>query len=197
MTTRGKLFIISGPSGSGKTSLIDDVLGKSSDFVRSVSFTTRPIRKGETGGCHYHFVTKEEFDELIEKDMLLEWAQYAGYFYGTPKKFVEEKLRQGKNVILVIEVKGAMQVVKKVKDAYLVFITTSSYKELEERIKKRGTDSPGERKKRLETAKKELDYMKYYDCIIINSNYNEALQNLKRVLNAKRKGRQESEGRVC
>jgi guanylate kinase len=197
MTARGKLFIISGPSGSGKTSLIDDVLSKSIDFIRSVSVTTRPIRKGETGGSHYHFISRDEFNELIEKDMLLEWAPYAGYLYGTPKKFVEEKLNQGKNVILVIEVKGAMQVAKKAKDAYLIFITTSSYEELEERIKKRGTDSPEEMEKRLKTAKEELDYMKYYDCIIVNNNYNEALLNLKKVLNTKRKGRQASEGRVC
>jgi guanylate kinase len=189
MTARGKLFIISGPSGSGKTSLVDDVLSKSSDFVRSVSVTTRPIRKGEARGSHYHFVTGEEFDRLVDRDRLLEWAPYSGYLYGTPKKFVEEKLRKGKNVILVIEVKGAIQVAKKVKDAYLIFITTPSYRELEERIKKRGANSPGEVRKRLETAKMELGYMKHYDCIIVNNNYNEALQNLKRVLNKKVKGK--------
>jgi guanylate kinase len=189
MAAKGKLFIVSGPSGSGKTSLINDVLSKSNDFIRSVSVTTRPIRKDETGGSHYHFVREEEFEELIEKDMLIEWASYAGYLYGTPKKFVEEKLKEGKNVILVIEVKGAMQVARKIKSAYLIFITTSSYKELEERIKKRDTDSPEEIRKRLETAKEELDYMKYYDCIIVNNNYNEALLNLKKVLNSKKKGR--------
>jgi guanylate kinase len=197
MTAKGKLFIISGPSCSGKTCLIDDVLKGLNNFVRSVSVTTRLKRKDEIAGRHYNFVSEEKFAELVEKDMLLEWADYAGYHYGTPKKFVEEKLNQGKNVILVIEVKGAMQAVKKVKDAYLIFITTSSYEELEERIKKRGADSPEEVKKRLETAKKELDYMKYYDCIIVNNNYNEALQNLKSVLNDKRKGRRASEGRVC
>jgi guanylate kinase len=197
MTAKGKLFIISGPSCSGKTCLIDDAIKQLNNFVRSVSVTTRPKRKDEAEGRHYNFVSEEKFAELVEKDILLEWASYAGYLYGTPKKFVEEKLSQGKNVILVIEVKGAMQVAKKVKDAYLIFITTSSYKDLEERIKKRGVDSPEEMEKRLETAKKELDYMKYYDCIIVNNNYNEALQNLKRVLNAERKGKQVSEGRVC
>jgi guanylate kinase len=159
MTAKGKLFIISGPSCSGKTCLIDDVLKGLNNFVRSVSVTTRLKRKDEIAGRHYNFVSEEKFAELVEKDMLLEWADYAGYHYGTPKKFVEEKLNQGKNVILVIEVKGAMQAVKKVKDAYLIFITTSSYEELEERIKKRGADSPEEVKKRLETAKKELDIM--------------------------------------
>jgi guanylate kinase len=189
MTARGKLFIISGPSGSGKTSLIDDVLSKSSDFIRSVSVTTRPKRKCETQGTNYHFISKDEFESLIEKDMLLEWAPYAGYLYGTPKKFVNEKLKDGKNVILVIEVKGAMQVVKKIKGACLIFITTSSYKELEERIKKRSMDSPDGIRERMETAKKELRFMKYYDCIIVNNNYNEALQNLKKFLNSKKKGK--------
>lgn len=105
------------------------------------------------------------------------------------KKFVNEKLKEGKNVILVIEVKGAMQVVKKIKGACLIFITTSSHEELEERIKKRNANSPDEIRKRLETAKKELDYMKYYDCIIVNNNYNEALQNLLKALNNKKKGK--------
>ncbi len=188
MTGKGKLFIVSGPSGSGKSSLIDDIVNESDNFVRSISFTTRPKRKDESSGKQYHFVSKDEFKEIIEKDMLLEWADYAGCLYGTPKKFVTEKLSEGKNVILVIEVQGAMQVMRKIKDAYLIFITTSSFKELEERIKKRRADSPEEMNKRLEIAKGELDYKKYYDCIIVNDNYNEALLNLKKVLGI-RKGR--------
>ncbi len=191
MTGRGKLFIVSGPSGSGKSSLINDIVSKSDNFVRSISVTTRPKRKGETDGYQYHFISKSEFDKLIEKDMLLEWVSYAGYLYGTPKGFVTENLSRGKNVILVIEVQGAMQVVKKIKEAYLVFITTSSFEELEKRIKKRGADSSEEIKRRLEIAKSELDHMKHYDCIIVNNNYNEALLNLKRVLNSQ-KGRKKS-----
>lgn len=188
MTAIGKLFIISGPSCSGKTCLVDDVISGSDDFIRSVSFTTRPKRNSEIEGKHYNFISRDKFEGLIRKDIFLEWATYAGYLYGTPKKFVSEKLKEGKNVILVIDVKGAMQVVKKKKDAYLIFITTSSRKELEDRIKKRNTDSPDEIKKRLETTVEELKYMKYYDCIIVNNNYNEALQNLKKVLNSKKKG---------
>lgn len=182
MAGRGKLFIVSGPSGSGKSSLINDIVNESDDFVRSISVTTRPKRKDETSGRQYHFINKDEFEELIEKDMLLEWTAYAGYLYGTPKKFVTEKLSKGKNLILVIEVQGAMQVIKKMKDTYLIFITTSSFKELEERIKKRRADSLEEMNKRLEIAKSELNYKKYYDCIIVNNNYNDALLNLKKVL---------------
>jgi len=184
MAGRGKLFIISGPSGSGKSGLVDDVIKGSDNFTRSISVTTRPKRESETSGKHYHFVSKKEFNKLIEKDMLLEWAPYAGYLYGTPKKFVIENLNKGKNVILVIEVQGAMQVVKKVKEAYLIFITASSFNELEKRVKKRGSESPEEIKKRMEIARNEMKYIKYYDCIIVNNNYNEALLNLKKVLNA-------------
>ena len=188
MAGRGKLFIVSGPSGSGKSSLINDIVNESDDFVRSVSVTSRPKRKDETSGRQYHFISKNEFEELIKKDMLLEWAAYAGYLYGTPKKFVTEILSKGKNVILVIEVQGAMQVIKKMKDTYLIFIITSSFKELEERIKKRRADSLEEMNKRLEIAKSEMNYKKYYDCIIVNNNYNEALLNLKKVIDSQ-KGR--------
>jgi guanylate kinase len=181
---RGKLFIISGPSGSGKSCLVDDIVKESDSFVRSISVTTRPMRENEADGCHYHFISKEEFEKLIKEDMLLEWASYAGYLYGTPRKFVEDNLKRGKNVILVIDVRGAMQVKSKVADSYLIFITTSSIDELKRRIKKRGTESQEEMNKRIEIAKKELEYIKYYDCIIVNNNYNEALLNLKKVLNA-------------
>lgn len=184
MVRRGKLFIISGPSGSGKSSLVDDILKESDNFIRSVSVTTRPKRENETSCSHYHFISREEFKKLIEKDMLLEWASYAGYLYGTPKKFVMDNLNRGKNVILVIEVQGAMQITNKIKEAHLIFITTSSIDELKRRIKKRGAETPEKMNERLEIARKELEYKKYYDCIIVNNNYNEALLNLKKVLNA-------------
>ena len=188
MADRGKLFIVSGPSGSGKSSLVSDIVNELNDFVRSVSVTTRPGRGDEVSGNQYHFISKDEFDKLIEKDMLLEWASYAGYQYGTPKDFVNENLDKGKNVILVIDVQGAMQVAEKIKETYLIFITTSSLKDLEERIRKRGADSSEEMKRRLAIAKRELGHMKHYDCIIVNNNYNEALLNLKKVLNSQ-KGR--------
>ncbi len=184
MAARGKLFIISGPSGSGKSSLVDDIVKQSDNFVRSISVTNRPKRESEASGSHYHFISKKEFDELIEEDRLLEWASYAGYLYGTPKEFVIENLKKGKNVILTIEVQGAMQVVKKIKEVYLIFITTSSFEELKKRIRKRGAESKEEIERRLKIAGKELKYEKYYDCIIVNNNYNEALLKLKKVLNA-------------
>ncbi len=184
----GKLFIISGPSGVGKSSLINDALSDLSGFIKSISFTTRPKRKDEVQGRQYRFVTKEEFEELIKKDLFLEWAPYCGYLYGTPKEFVINQLNSGENVILEIEVKGAMQVKEKMKDAFLIFITVSSLKQLEERIIGRGTDNADEIKKRIDIVKHELKYQKYYNCIIINNNYNEALLNLKNVLISKKGG---------
>lgn len=185
----GRLFVISGPSGVGKSSLINDTLNDLSGFVKSVSFTTRPKRKNEITGKQYSFVTREEFEDLKKKDSFLEWASYCNYLYGTPKKFVIDQLNAGKNVILEIEVKGAMQVKSKIKDAFLIFITVASMKQLEERISrlkdrlvKRGTDDTREIKKRMNVAKNELKYEKYYNCIIVNNNYNEALINLKHVL---------------
>ncbi|MBC7334168.1 MAG: guanylate kinase [Actinobacteria bacterium] len=182
---KGKLFVISGPSGVGKTSLIEDVLERLDGFVKSISVTTRPRRENEINGVQYRFVTEKEFMELVDKDLLLEWAWYAGYLYGTPKDFVLNELSSGRNVILEIEVKGAMQIKSKIKDAYLIFITVPSLKSLEERLKKRGTNNLNEIRKRIEIAKEELKYEKYYDCIIINNNYNEALYNLEYVLNLK------------
>lgn len=179
---KGKLIIISGPSGVGKSSLTDDALKDLEGFERSVSVTTRPRRKDEADGHKYNFISKQDFDDLINKDKLLECAEYCDFQYGTPLDFVEKKLKQGKNVILEIEVCGAMQVKKKIKDAYLIFIVTSNISDLKKRLKKRDTESADNIEKRLKAAAEELKYQRYYDCIIVNNDYNEALLNLKQVL---------------
>ncbi|HEX7560849.1 MAG TPA: guanylate kinase [Candidatus Humimicrobiaceae bacterium] len=179
---KGRLIIVSGPSGVGKSSLTDDALKDLEGFERSVSVTTRPRRKNEVDGYKYNFISKEDFDNLIKKDKLLEWAKYCDFQYGTPLDFVEEKLKQGKNVILEIEVQGAMQVKKKIKDAYLIFIVTSNISDLKKRLKNRDTESEDNIEKRLKAAGQELKYQCYYDCIIVNNDYNEALLNLKQVL---------------
>jgi len=181
-TNKARLFIISGPSGSGKSSLISDVLKDLNDFEKSVSATTRPMRKGETQGKQYHFMAEEEFEDLIEKGNFLEWAEYSGYYYGTPKRAVCEKLAGGINIILEIEVQGAMQIKEKIDDAFYIFILTNAIEELRKRLIKRGTDGPEEIEKRLKIAREELEHKKHYDCIIVNNNYNKALQNLKIVL---------------
>ena len=181
---KGKLFIISGPSGAGKSSLISDVLDETCGLVKSVSVTTRPKRKNEKDGEKYRFISNEEFENLKKNKKLLECATYCGYFYGTPKDFVQKQLEAGKNVILEIEVQGAMQVKNIIKDAYMIFITVPSIINLKERLGKRNTEDCIEIKKRMKTSEEELKYQKYYDCIIINNNYNEALLNLKNLLNS-------------
>jgi guanylate kinase len=179
---KGRLIIVSGPSGVGKSSLTDDALKDLEGFERSVSVTTRPRRKNEIEGYKYNFISKKDFDNLIEDGKLLEWAEYCDFQYGTPLDFVEEKLKQGKNVILEIEVQGAMEVKKKIKDAYLIFIVTSNISDLKKRLKNRDTESADNIEKRLKAAEEELKYQCYYDCIIVNNDYNEALLNLKQVL---------------
>ncbi len=182
MSATARLFVISGPSGSGKSSLISDVLKELKHFEKSVSVTTRYKRNGEEQGRQYNFVTEEQFKDMVEKDHFLEWAEYAGDYYGTPTEFVEKKLEQGINVILEIEVKGAMQVKGKMDNAYFIFILTTNINELKERLVNRGTNRAEEIEKRLLVARQELEHKKHYDCIIVNNNYNEALENLKTVL---------------
>jgi len=182
MIVKARVFVISGPSGSGKSSLISDVLRDLDNFEKSISATTRPIRKGEEDGVQYHFISKDEFEKQIAEGSFLEWAEYCGYYYGTPKKFVEQKIAADINVILEIEVQGAMQVMKSNICAYYIFIATTTTEELKGRLFKRGTDSPGEIEKRMAAAAEELKYKKHYNCIIVNNNYNETLQNLKDVL---------------
>ena len=179
---KGRLFIISGPSGAGKSSLINKLAGKLKNFVKSKSVTTRPKRDYGEEEKNYIFVKKSDFENLINNNKLLEWAEYCGYLYGTPRDFVFEKMKEGKNVILEIEVKGAMQVREKVQDPYMIFIRTSSLEELRKRLMGRNTDKPEDIEKRLETAREETLYQKYYDCIIVNNNYNESLLNLEKVL---------------
>ena len=182
MTTKARLFVISGPSGSGKSSLIADVLKDLDNFEKSISTTTRSARRGEKDGVQYHFVSKEDFEKQAGDGSFLEWAEYSGYYYGTPKNFVDDKLAAGVNVILEIEVQGAMQIMDAGTCAYYIFIVATNTGELRKRLLKRGTDSPDEIEKRMVIAEEELKYKKHYDCIIVNNNYNEALQNLKDVL---------------
>jgi guanylate kinase len=183
---KGRLFIISGPSGAGKSTLIKDALKSLPEFVRSVSVTTRPARKNESYEKKYIHITENEFKNMIDKDLLLEHANYCDYYYGTPKNCVEEELCRGNNVILEIEVQGAEQIRKKEKDIYMIFITTPNTGILEKRLQKRNTESKNEIEKRMKTAKKEIEYQKYYDCIIVNNDYNEALLNLIHILKSQK-----------
>jgi len=165
---RGRLIIISAPSGSGKGTVIHRILKLKPDIVFSVSATTRAPRPGEVEGVSYRFVTRERFEEMIENDDFLEYAEYVGEFYGTPKKPIYEGLEAGKDVLLDIEIKGAGQVLEKIPDALTIFILPPDMEELERRLRGRGTDSEEKLSARLERACQELEESNIYKYTVIN-----------------------------
>lgn len=163
----GKLVVLSGPGGVGK-STVAKVLKESSPFFVSVSATTRAPRFNEVAGVDYHFYTNEEFDAAIANGEFLEWAEFAGNRYGTPRKAVEESLRAGKSVLLEIEIAGAKQVKAKVPEAILVFLEPPTWEELVSRLEGRGTDSPERRAARLALAQEEMAAASFFDKVLIN-----------------------------
>ena len=179
---KGKLFVISGPSGVGKGTLVNLLKIKHPEIVLSVSATTRKPRPGEINAQHYFFVKTETFLDRIEKGKFLEWAEFAGNYYGTDTAFVEENLNQGKNVILEIDVKGALQVKEKMDSAILIFIEPPSMEELKSRLFKRKTESEEEIQKRLAIVKSELDQKNKFDYIIINKYLSPAYSELENVI---------------
>ena len=173
----GKLLVVSGPSGVGK-STITNKLRTDNRFWISVSVTTRRLRTGETNGVDYHFVSDEEFTKMIERNDFLEWADFAGAKYGTPRKAVEDALASGKNVILEIELNGARQVRKNTKDAVLIFIEPPSWEELTTRLINRGTESEDSTQARLARAKEELSAAAEFDHVVINHQVEQSVAEL-------------------
>ena len=165
---RGILTVVSGPAGSGKGSVLAKVFEKSDDFVYSVSATTRDPRPGEKDGVHYHFVTKDEFEDLIAKDAVVEHTFYCGNYYGTLRPVIEKDLCNGKNVVLEIEVDGAMQIKKKFPDTVLVLVVPPDFKTLEARLRGRGTNTDEDIRNRLERSREELRLFDKYDYLLIN-----------------------------
>jgi guanylate kinase len=165
--TPGKLVVLSGPGGVGK-STVAKVLKEASPFFVSVSATTRAPRFNEVDGIDYHFYSDEEFDAAIASNEFLEWAEFAGNRYGTPRQAVEDSLREGKSVLLEIEIAGAKQVKAKVPEAILVFLEPPTWEELVSRLEGRGTDSPERRAARLALAQEEMAAASYFDRVLIN-----------------------------
>ena len=184
MKKTGKSFIISGPSGVGKSTVLAALLEKHKDIYFSVSATTRSPRPGEIDGVHYHFLNVDTFREWIAKDEFLEYAEFVGNFYGTPKKFVDQAMEEGRDVILDIEVQGAMQVVSKRPDTVRIFIAPPSWAELERRLTERGTDSPEKIQKRLLRAKVEFQTAHTYDYFVVNDSVESAVAELEAIMTA-------------
>ena len=181
---KGKTFIISGPSGVGKSTVLAALMESRPNLYFSVSATTRDPRPGEVDGVHYHFLDVDTFRQWIAKDEFLEYAEYVGNFYGTPKKFVDAAMNQGKDVILDIEVQGAIQVTSKRPDAVRIFIAPPSWAELERRLTERGTDSPDKVQKRLLRAKVEFQTAHTYDYFVINDTVDNAVRELNAIMTA-------------
>ena len=181
---KGKTFIISGPSGVGKSTVLSALLEKRPNLYFSVSATTRDPRPGELDGIHYHFMDAESFRKWIAMDQFLEYAEYVGNFYGTPKRFVDEAMEQGKDVILDIEVQGAIQVTSKRPETVRIFIAPPSWAELEHRLTERGTDSKDKIQKRLLRAKVEFQTAHTYDYFVINDTVENAVNELDAIMTA-------------
>lgn len=181
---RGNLFVISGPSGAGKGTLVSRLMEAVPDARLSISATTRKPREGEVDGVHYHFITRDEFMELVDEDGFLEWAEFAGNCYGTPRSFVEQSMAKGAQVILEIEVQGAFQLREKMPDAHLVFIEPPSLEVLEERLRGRGTEDEEAVQRRLATARVELSRKMEYDIRLVNDDLERAVDELIAIVNA-------------
>lgn len=185
MSERGLLIVFSGPSGVGKGTVRQEIFSTPDHkFEYSVSMTTRAQRPGEVDGKDYFFRSREEFEELIRKGQMLEYAEYVGNYYGTPLTYVNETLDKGIDVFLEIEVQGALQVKKKVPDAVFIFLTPPDLNELQERLVGRGTDSEEVIAQRIERAREEIALMREYDYAIVNDEVPLAAERVKRVIEA-------------
>lgn len=182
MNNKGTLFVITGPSGTGKGTVLKQVIQSLDQLYFSVSATTRAPREGEVDGVHYHFLTRERFEQLIEADRFLEYARYAENYYGTPLDPVEEHLAQGHDVILEIELQGALQVKKRLPQAVLVFIAPPSFEELENRLRGRGTEQEEVILKRLAIAREECAHMDEFRYIVVNNEVASAADRLRAVM---------------
>ncbi|MBE6798696.1 MAG: guanylate kinase [Ruminococcaceae bacterium] len=183
---KGTLIILAGPSGSGKDTVMKELFKLLPDLKFSISSITRDMREGEVNGEKYNFITREEFESMIENKQLLEYNVYCGNYYGTPKAPVEKAIAEGKEILIEIDVNGAEEVRKNCTDYFSVFIMPPSFEVLRERLVGRGTDKMEVIEKRLEEAKAEMARANEFDYIVVNDDLMTAVQNFKTIIEAER-----------
>lgn len=191
--SKGVLTVVSGFSGAGKGTVMKRLIQKYDDYALSISVTTRNPREGERDGIEYFFKTKEEVEAMIENDEFLEYARYVDNYYGTPRFYVEEMLAKGKNVILEIEIQGAMQIKAKNPEAVLVFVTPPSFEELRNRLIGRGTETVDVIESRLRRASEEAEGMPSYDYILVNDQVEDCVDRLHQIILSERAKAQRNE----
>lgn len=187
MLDKGVLIVLSGFSGAGKGTLVKKLLETYDNYALSISMTTRKPREGEEDGVAYFFTDKDAFEKKISENGLIEYASYCGNYYGTPKAYVEEQLAVGKDVILEIEIQGALKVKEQFPESLLIFVTPPSAQELERRLVGRGTESPKVVHERLARASEESEGIEAYDYIVVNDDLDVCVQELHSVVNAARR----------
>lgn len=183
---KGKVIVISGPSGVGKGTVVGKLLQSSEKFALSISATTRKPRNGDINGVNYFFLTVDEFREKIEKGLILEYAEYCGNYYGTPREYVEQCINNGKDIILEIDVKGAMNIRKNMPDAVAIFIMPPSRKELENRLRGRDTETEDVIKSRLEKAIDEMKQSDKYDYVVVNNTVERCVNDINNIITAEK-----------
>ena len=183
---KGLLIVVSGPSGAGKGTICKALLEKHDDLFISVSATTRQPRVGEVDGINYHFITKEDFLKRVEQKDFLEYAEVYGNYYGTPKSKVEEMLESGKNVILEIDIQGALKVKENFKEGVFIFILPPSMEELKQRIIKRGSETPESLMRRFKSAYQEINYISKYNYAVVNDIVDVAVSKIEGIITAEK-----------
>ncbi len=186
MGQRGILIVLSGFSGAGKGTLVKALLQKYDSYALSISMTTRAPREGERDGVEYFFTTREKFEATIVENGLVEYALYCGNYYGTPRAYVEEQLSAGKNVILEIEIQGALKIKEKFPESLLVFVTPPTATELRRRLEGRGTESPEVVAQRLARAAEESEGIDAYDYIVVNDDLDTCVEEIHRLVEVAR-----------
>ena len=194
---RGLMFVLSSPSGAGKTTIARKLLAEDDEIAMSVSFTTRPKRPGEVGGRDYHFVTKDEFDRMVEAEEFLEWAEVFGHHYGTPKAQIKAGLKEGQDFLFDIDWQGTQQLYQRMEtDVVRVFLLPPSIEQLEDRLRSRGTDSEEVIEGRMSRARDEISHWDGYDYVVINDDVDECFEQVHEILRSERLRRARQTGLV-